>query len=205
MFTCIFWISALCTHKCSHSKREVGGGGVSGGQIYVLVSFWMETFVRLSCLPLCQPANTSLMEWAGKRVFVAAEEDIAARPGTHTHALFPHKHIRICLANGQISHRLIVSAAHLYESNCYEFVHLLISCWQVTESPQSPSELWDFEDLYFRLRGRKLKRPQLNRLSFWEEISSSVDFWFCIGNVFAKLSTSLKQCNVSIMTVLQRG
>lgn len=116
-----------------------------------------------------------------------------ARPGTRIHTL-THMYIQT-QTRSQISPDYVVSALRSYDTDSNEFIHLLISCWQVTESLLRLGELWRVQDLNFGLGGRKLTRLQLiSGLSYCEEISPSRDLRFCNGNSFAKLSTSLKYC-----------
>ena len=172
-----------CTHVYTLKNRERERW--SGARIHVLVlSEWKLLFSSHVCGAANQ-ANASVMKWGGRHLSRATDEHIKARAGTqtcvykHTRAQPDHIRSRYFCSNFYMTPTLL------------NFIHLLLSCWQVTESPLSLTELWEVQDLHFGLRGRKLTRLQLIS-GLWKNKSFQrllILQWqcFCLVKYFSKM------------------
>ena len=92
----------------------------------------METFVQLSCLLACQQGQCFSYEMR-RETFIygnrkTSKHDLAP---TNVHSqTYKHKHK--CTA--RLNPDYVVSRVCSYDTISDEFIHVLISCWQVTES-----------------------------------------------------------------------
>lgn len=177
---CLLTYFYPCAHIFTHPERE--GGGVE--RRFMFWSFLNGNFCS-ALMFAALPTRPMLQLWNERRNIYLQPQKKKSKPNlgpihTHTHS--------------QMSSNLVISAAHSYDTNSDEYIHLLISCWQVTDSLVSLSELWKVQDLYFGLRGRKLMRLQQLISGLWSNESLQRVWILQWQHFFAPLSTSLKYC-----------
>lgn len=182
---CVYSHSSAHGHTFTRSKRER-----ERGEVERRFMFWF--FLNGN---FCSALMFAALPTRPARRLWNEERGIYREPRTNTSKLelaLKHMYTNTHVPS-RIASDLVISSAIFIWHDFVEFIHLLLSCWQVTESPLSLTELWKVQDLHFGLRGRKLTRLQLIS-GLWKNKSFQrllILQWqcFCLVKYFSKMLT----------------